>query len=80
MCRFSNPIPGGPLETIEQNVTGLFISEPFNKIEMAKTIMQFVKNEELSKKLGKNGPAHVERLFSFTAFATKLDEIITKLF
>ena len=70
---------GGPLETIETEVTGLLIPHPFTKIQMAKALERFIIDESLAAKLGQAGPTHVEKLFSFNAFATKLNGIINEL-
>ena len=70
---------GGPLETVKPDFTGFLIQEPFGKIEMAKAIEKFVVNPDLCKQLGKNGPSHVDDLFSFKAFSEKLDKIVQDL-
>ncbi|CAG5113500.1 Oidioi.mRNA.OKI2018_I69.chr2.g7604.t1.cds [Oikopleura dioica] len=69
---------GGPLETVKDGETGLLVPEPFGKIEMAKTISKFI--EEFNKtERSRVCAQHVADNFSFEAFTSQLDSILTQL-
>ena len=69
---------GGPLETVVSGRTG-FLCEA-NEKEFARKMLYFVRNPTASISLGELANEHVEKNFSFDAFATKIDDIIQKLF
>lgn len=66
---------GGPLETIEDSVTG-FLCEPDNEEEMARAMLKFVEDPNLAGKLGEAGRSRVTNMFSFVNFTNKLDSIV----
>ncbi|KAK3756805.1 hypothetical protein RRG08_003923 [Elysia crispata] len=69
---------GGPLETIDDAVTG-FLCSPDNEEEMASAMLKLVEDPSLSSKLGEAGKSRVTNMFSFVNFTNKLDSIIQHL-
>ena len=69
---------GGPLETIEDTVTG-FLCTPDSEEEMASSMLKFIEDSNLSDKFGEAGRARVTRMFSFVNFTNKLDSIVQHL-
>ena len=66
---------GGPLETVKNGATGLLVASPFGAEQVAEKLGEFLEDEKLAAKLGKNGKDHVDRTFSFDAFANQLEQI-----
>ncbi|GFR99206.1 alpha-1,3/1,6-mannosyltransferase ALG2-like [Elysia marginata] len=69
---------GGPLETIEDAVTGILCA-PDNEEEVANAMLKFVEDPELSSKIGEAGRSRVTKMFSFVNFTNKLDSIVQHL-
>lgn len=69
---------GGPLETISSNETGFLCNPDAESFAMA--MEKFVKDESLSKKLGKAGRPHVKSKFSFDVFAQQLHTLVCRLY
>lgn len=68
---------GGPLETVQDEKTG-FLRDP-DADSFAEAMLKFVKDEGLSKKLGKAGHERVTSTFSFDAFGNELNAVVTRL-
>lgn len=68
---------GGPLETIDHDVTGFLCEAQAGCFGEA--MLRFVEDRELGEKMGKAGKERVERLFSFEAFTEQLDSAVLKL-
>lgn len=69
---------GGPLETVNHGETG-FLCNP-DAESFATAMEKFVKDDSLSKKLGKAGRTHVMSKFSFNVFAQQLHTLVCKMF
>ncbi|KAG8442674.1 hypothetical protein GDO86_011460 [Hymenochirus boettgeri] len=68
---------GGPLESVENNVTG-YLCHPKSK-QFAGAMENFVKNPDLKKTMGKSGHARVLSKFSSEAFSDKIYFHVCKL-
>lgn len=68
---------GGPLETVKNGETGYLIPEPFGKIELAKTIAKFIEEFKQSE-MANNCAKHVANNFSFEAFTSQLETIVSQ--
>ncbi|CBY38240.1 unnamed protein product [Oikopleura dioica] len=68
---------GGPLETVKNGETGYLIPEPFGKIEIAKTIAKFIEEFKQSE-MANNCAKHVANNFSFEAFMSQLETIVSQ--
>uniref|UniRef100_A0A182RSC1 Alpha-1,3/1,6-mannosyltransferase ALG2 n=1 Tax=Anopheles funestus TaxID=62324 RepID=A0A182RSC1_ANOFN len=68
---------GGPLETIINEQTG-FLCEPVPK-EFATAMAKLVKDDKHCERMGAMGRKRVQQRFSFEAFSTKLDNVVTDL-
>ena len=64
---------GGPLESISNGKTG-YLCEP-NARSFANAMFKFIKDKQLSKKMGMDGRERVEKMFSRESLALKLDDI-----
>ena len=64
---------GGPLESISNGKTG-YLCEP-NARSFANAMFKFIKDKQLSKKMGMDGRKRVEKMFSRESLALKLDDI-----
>jgi len=67
---------GGPRETIKNNFNGFLIN---NKKELFEKMIELSKNEQLVKKLGKNGRNFVEKNFSWERFFKVFDKRIKEV-
>jgi glycosyltransferase involved in cell wall biosynthesis len=67
---------GGPRETIKNNFNGFLIN---NKKELVEKMLEVSKNEQLTKKLGKNGRKFVEKNFSWERFFKVFDKRINEI-
>lgn len=65
---------GGPLETIENSVTG-FLCEPTPK-KFGDAMLHFIQDSTLKERMGNAGNARVKKMFSFDTFANKLDHVM----
>ena len=68
---------GGPLETVLDGETG-FLCEPTPKA-FAEKMLYYVRNFSARVSQGKSARDHVVSQFSFNAFTTKLDSIVSEL-
>ncbi|XP_058057220.1 alpha-1,3/1,6-mannosyltransferase ALG2 [Anopheles bellator] len=68
---------GGPMETIIHEQTG-FLCEPVPK-EFAAAMAKLVSDDKHGERMGAMGRKRVQQRFSFEAFSTKLDNIITDM-
>merc|ERR1719244_1903867 len=68
---------GGPLETIDDKVTGYLCESDPKAFAMA--MKEFVINPTLKSTFGNAGHERVEKIFSFHSFTKKLDETVTEL-
>lgn len=68
---------GGPLETIIDNQTGFLCEE--NPQSVADAMLRFIRDPLLSSTMGSVGRDHVQKRFSFQAFTSSLDEIVTSI-
>ncbi|GFN79060.1 alpha-1,3/1,6-mannosyltransferase alg2-like [Plakobranchus ocellatus] len=66
---------GGPLETVEDSVTG-FLCTPESEEEVAASMLKFVEDPELKSKFGEAGRLRVVNKFSFVNFTNKLDSLV----
>lgn len=69
---------GGPLETVEDGVTG-FLCNP-DAESFAAAMQKFVKDPSLSLTMGDAGKENVVRKFSFDVFAQHLHNIVCCLY
>ncbi|MGB9703782.1 MAG: glycosyltransferase, partial [Candidatus Micrarchaeales archaeon] len=67
---------GGPKETIKNNFNGFLIN---NKEELFKKMLQISKDEEIAKKLGRNGRSFVEKNFSWERFFKVFDKRVKEV-
>uniref|UniRef100_A0A182SWH4 Alpha-1,3/1,6-mannosyltransferase ALG2 n=1 Tax=Anopheles maculatus TaxID=74869 RepID=A0A182SWH4_9DIPT len=68
---------GGPLETIIHEQTG-FLCDPL-PISFATAMAKLVKDDKYCERMGAMGRKRVQQRFSFEAFSTKLDNIVSDL-
>ena len=68
---------GGPLETVEDKVTG-YLCEP-NPSSFAEVMLKFVQDENLSEAIGNAGHKRVISKFSFESFTNQLNSVILDL-
>ena len=68
---------GGPLETVEDSVTG-FLCDP-RPDKFGEAMMKFIEQVELKERMGKAGKRRVQDLFSFEAFTEKLHVAVMEL-
>ncbi|KAG1683998.1 Alpha-1,3/1,6-mannosyltransferase ALG2 [Nymphon striatum] len=68
---------GGPLETVKNDETG-FLCDP-TESAFAAEMLKFVKDKSLAREFGIYGKKHVQKNFSFTSFAEKLDSVTKSL-
>lgn len=68
---------GGPLETVEDGVTG-FLCQP-TEDSFAEAMSRIASSSDLVKKLGEAGRKRVEEKFSFEQFTEKLDKVVNGL-
>ena len=66
---------GGPLETVEDGVTGFHLP-PDAPQRWAEKMALLGNDLALARKLGRQGRARTKRLFSFATFATQLDALV----
>lgn len=65
---------GGPLETVEDNVSGFLCDD--NKISFAQAMLKLYYNRTRSVEFGEAGYRRVRKYFSYQAFGDKLNEIL----
>ncbi|KAK0069644.1 alpha-1 3/1 6-mannosyltransferase ALG2 [Biomphalaria pfeifferi] len=65
---------GGPLETVEHDVTGFLCKN--DPDDVASAMYKFVENKFLAKSFGEAGRERVKKQFSFITFTEKLDSIV----
>lgn len=70
---------GGPLETVVDGETGLIVPEPTTAEGFATAMAELVSDGAKAARFGVQGRARVRQLFSRTAFADRLDAIVTAL-
>ena len=68
---------GGAIEAVKDGVTG-FLVDPQNENEVAEKIIFLLQDEELARKMGKDGRKRVEKDFSWENRANELAEQLTK--
>uniref|UniRef100_A0A1Q3G0L9 Alpha-1,3/1,6-mannosyltransferase ALG2 n=1 Tax=Culex tarsalis TaxID=7177 RepID=A0A1Q3G0L9_CULTA len=68
---------GGPTETIIHDQTG-FLCEPTPE-QFSAAMAKLVRDRHHGERLGQMGRKRVQQRFSFDAFATKLDNVVTEL-
>ncbi|KAE8597358.1 hypothetical protein XENTR_v10016438 [Xenopus tropicalis] len=68
---------GGPLESVENNVTG-FLCSP-NPEQFADAMEKFVKNPDLKNRMGESGHIRVKSKFSTEAFSDQIYAHVCKL-
>ncbi|XP_058452764.1 alpha-1,3/1,6-mannosyltransferase ALG2 [Malaya genurostris] len=68
---------GGPTETIIHDQTG-FLCEP-TPVSFGAAMAKLVKDDRSCERMGEMGRKRVQQRFSFEAFSTKLDNIVTDL-
>lgn len=68
---------GGPLETVQNNVTGYLVKS--NPEEFAKAMQTLISDPQKQRELGSSARTRVIQNFSFLAFQQKLNSIFNKL-
>lgn len=68
---------GGPLETVDDGVTGFLCNS--EAADVAEAMLKFVQDPAQIKSFGEAGKKRVENTFSFVKFADKLDTIVHDL-
>ena len=68
---------GGPLETVADGETGFLCDQ--TKEEFAKAMTKFIRDTELSQRMGVAGKVRVMEKFSFGTFTEKLNGIVLQL-
>ena len=69
---------GGPLEIVENEVTGFLIS-PNDPVQLAEAILKVLQDKKLSKKLGENGKERVNRFFTIEENVRKNEQVYLEL-
>ena len=69
---------GGPLETVQNGVTGFFCNPDAESFALA--MKEFLKNASLSSTMGEAGKESVIKKFSFDVFAQHLHSIVCCLY
>ena len=68
---------GGPLETVAHEDTGFLCDQ--DPIQFANAMMKFIKDTNMKQKMGQAGHDRVVSRFSFEAFASQLNNIVTDM-
>lgn len=70
---------GGTPETLVDGQTGILLLEKDNVAELSDKILYLLRNPEYRQELGKNGRAFMERDFSWTIVAEKIERLYDSL-
>ena len=68
---------GGPLETVEDGVTG-YLCDP-NPDSFAQAMLKFIQDRTLSETFGNSGHKRMVSKFSFESYTSQLNSVITDL-
>lgn len=70
---------GGTPETLVDGQTGILLQEKDNVAELSEKILYLLRHPEYRRELGKNGRAFMERHFSWTIVAEKIERLYDSL-
>jgi glycosyltransferase involved in cell wall biosynthesis len=69
---------GGVPEMVADGQTGIIVNSP-NAKELADAILKLLKNPQIAREMGNKGRQRVEKEFSATVWAGKLQELYLKV-